>query len=158
MSCEDHYKDILKCGNLKSTKHRIAILEVLVKNDFPLTAEKIYLTLKENGISISLSTVYRVLETLVEKDLAIRSNFTDENKAVYEINQNKHRHHLLCVTCRKVLQVDGCPIEEYEKLLEDRFGFTVKGHKLEVYGTCASCKEKEINSKQKDSESSNKPY
>ncbi len=142
MNGEEHYKDLLKNGNLKSTRHRKAILEVLEKNDTPLTAEDLYLKLKENEISISLSTVYRVLETLVEKGLATRSNLADDNRAVYELSHNEHRHHLLCTKCRKVLPVDGCPLEDYEKLLEQRFGFTVKGHKLEVYGYCQGCREK----------------
>jgi Fur family ferric uptake transcriptional regulator len=145
MPSEEHYKDLLKGGKLKSTKHRKAIVELLEKNDLPLTAEELYIILKENGVSISLSTVYRVLETLVEKDLASKCNLPDENKAAYELCHNQHRHHLLCVKCRKVLPVDGCPLEDYEKLLEKRFGFTIKGHKLEMYGYCKSCAEKDIN-------------
>lgn len=140
MPREEPYKELLKSGNLKSTKHRNDILEALEKNALPLTAEDLYINLKEKGVSISLSTVYRGLETLVEKGLAIRSNLADENKAVYELSHNEHRHHLLCIKCRKVLPLDGCPLEDYEKLLEDRFGFMVKGHKLEIFGYCERCK------------------
>ncbi len=142
MNGEEHYKDLLKRGNLKNTRHRKAVLEVLEKNDPPLTAEELFLKLKEKDISISLSTVYRVLETLVDKGLATRSNLADDSRAVYEVSHDEHRHHLLCTKCRKVLPVDGCPLEDYEKLLEDRFGFTVMGHKLEVFGYCEECKEK----------------
>lgn len=139
MSCED-YKDLLKSGNLKNTKHRNAILETLEKNDLPITAEDLYLRLKENGVSISLSTVYRILETLVLKGLAAKSNIADDNKAVYELSHEDHRHHLMCLKCRKIIPVDNCPLENYEKLLEDRFGFDVKGHKLEVFGYCKGCR------------------
>lgn len=142
MAYEERYKDLLKSGKLKNTKHRKAILEVLDKNDLPLTAEDLFFKLKESEISISLSTVYRVLEILADKGLVIRSNLADDNRAVYELSHTEHRHHLLCIKCRKVLPVDGCPLENYEKLLEDRFGFTVKGHRLEVFGYCESCKEK----------------
>lgn len=143
MSCNDQYKDLLKTGNLKVTRHRNAILEAMEKNDLPMTAESLYMKLREEKISISLSTVYRVLETLVDKGLATRSNLSDDNKALYELKHEDHHHHLLCVKCRQILPVDGCPLKDYEKLLEDRFGFTVKGHNLEVFGYCQKCKEKD---------------
>lgn len=139
MEAESCLYEILKSGNLKSTKHRIAILEILKENRLPISAEDIFIKLKENGILISLSTVYRVLETLHEKGIAVKTSIPDENKAVYELYNNQHRHHLLCIKCRKLLTVEGCPLEEYEKILENRFGFTVKGHNLEVYGYCNDC-------------------
>lgn len=142
MEFKEHYEDILKNGNLKPTKHRYAILEALECDEMPLTAEDLYLKLKEKGVSISLSTVYRGLETLHEKGIVIKSNMSDYNKAVYEFNHNEHQHHLICVKCRKMLQVKGCPLDEYEKLIESEFGFRVKGHNLEVYGYCNSCESK----------------
>ena len=74
MESNKNYEDILKNGNLKATKHRYAILEVLERNESPVTAEDLYIKLKEQGVSISLSTVYRGLETLHEKGIVIRSN------------------------------------------------------------------------------------
>ncbi|MGI6124798.1 MAG: Fur family transcriptional regulator [Acetivibrionales bacterium] len=139
MGFKNHYDDILKNGNLKPTKHRNAMLGVLDSNNSPISAEDLYMRLKEKGISISLSTVYRGLETLNEKGIIIRSILPDYNKAVYEINRNEHRHHLICVKCHKMLPVKDCPLEEYEKLIENKFDFTVKGHNLEVYGYCNSC-------------------
>ncbi len=139
MESNKNYEDILKNGNLKATKHRYAILEVLERNESPVTAEDLYIKLKEQGVSISLSTVYRGLETLHEKGIVIRSNLPDYHKAVYEFNRNEHQHHLICVKCRKMLPVKGCPLEEYEKHIASKFGFRVKGHNLEVYGYCDHC-------------------
>ncbi|MCX7772411.1 MAG: transcriptional repressor [Clostridia bacterium] len=142
MPCEGHYKDLLKGGNLKNTRQRASILKALENAGQPITAEDIYLLLKDDKVSISLSTVYRVLDTLVEKGLALKNTMTDNPKAFYELKNHEHRHHLLCVGCHKMLPVDGCPLKDYEKLLEEKFGFSVKGHKLEVFGYCEGCREK----------------
>lgn len=135
------YKEILKKENLKNTKHRNSILEVIEDNNQPISAEAIFLKLKEISISISLSTVYRVLEVLLGKGLIIKTSVNDDNKALFEINNMEHKHHLLCVKCRKMLSVEGCPLEDYEKALEEKLGFIIKGHNLEMYGLCESCKE-----------------
>lgn len=135
-----NYKELLKKENLKSTKHRNAILDVIEKAGQPVTAETIYLKLKEREIAISLSTVYRVLEALLGKGLVAKTSVNDDNKALYELNNMEHKHHLLCVKCRKMLPVDGCPLEDYEKALEEKLGFSIKGHRLEMFGYCETCK------------------
>jgi len=139
MSLKGRYKGLLKNGNLKGTKHRYAILEVLEIYKFPVTAEDLYINLREKGSTISLSTVYRSLEILHEKGIVIKTNLPDYNKAVYEYNHNEHRHHMICIKCHMVLQVTGCPLEKYEKFIESKYDFTVKGHNLEVYGYCNDC-------------------
>ena len=126
------YKELLKKEKLKSTKHRNSILDVIVKAEQPVTVETIYLKLKEQGIAISLSTVYRVLEALLGRGLVVKTSVNDDSKALFEINSLEHKHHLLCVKCRKMLPVDGCPLEDYVKTLEEKLGFSIKGHKLEI--------------------------
>lgn len=137
------YKELLKKEKLKSTKHRNSILDVIVKAEQPVTVETIYLKLKEQGIAISLSTVYRVLEALLGRGLVVKTSINDDSKALFEINTMEHKHHLLCVKCRKMLPVEGCPLEDYVKALEEKLGFSIKGHKLEMFGYCQSCKHKE---------------
>lgn len=137
------FKDLLKKENLKCTKHRESILDVIDKAGQPVTVEAVYLKLKEQGVAISLSTVYRVLEVLLGRGLVVKTSVNDDSKALFEINSMEHKHHFLCVKCRKMLPVDGCPLEDYEKALEEKLGFSIKGHKLEMFGYCRSCRYKD---------------
>jgi len=141
MEDEKNYSEMLRKRKLKSTRHRTSIIAELEESQVPMTAEDIFIRLRGKNISISMSTVYRVLDTLGEKGLVVQSTLPGVNKAVYEINKKEHHHHLVCVKCRNMFSVEGCPVEEYEKALEGRFGFSVKGHKLEIYGYCSECKE-----------------
>ncbi len=136
----DKYSDILKSTGLKNTRHRNSILEILESCENPLSAEQIFLDLKEKNISINLSSVYRTLENLVAKGLLTKSNLNGDNRALFEFNRMEHKHHLICSGCRKIVPVDECPLEMYEKLLQDKTGFDVTGHKLEIYGYCQDCK------------------
>ncbi|MCX7709106.1 MAG: transcriptional repressor [Clostridia bacterium] len=134
------YKEVLKREGLKNTKHRTSILEVMEHSEVPLTAEEIFIRLKEWNVAISLSTVYRVLETLVTKDLVNKSSISNDSKALFEINRMEHKHHLVCMGCKKMVSVEGCPFEEFEKKIQGTNGFDITGHKLEIYGYCAECK------------------
>ena len=139
MPVKDNYKDLLNFRNLKSTKQRNAILEELESSVRPLTAEDLFLNLKEKNISISMSTVYRVLDTLVKNGIAQQTSLPQTNKAFYELKQKEHHHHLICIKCEKMLHLDGCPLNDYVKQLEKQSGFSIEGHTLEIYGYCDKC-------------------
>jgi Fur family ferric uptake transcriptional regulator len=133
--------ELKRCG-LKSTKHRAAILDILKKSAEPVSAEQVFLMLKVQEIPANLSTVYRTLEALSDKDLATKLNITGDNKALFEYNRMVHRHYLVCLGCRKIKAINSCPLEDYEESLAKETNFSIIGHKLNVYGYCPECAEK----------------
>lgn len=139
MEDKDRYGKLLKKENLRNTSHRQSILEILESFGEPVSAETLYLALKDKGISISLSTVYRALDVLVEKNIIAKTDFTDNNKSMYEIRQEGHKHHLVCVKCKKIIPVTGCPFHDYASRLEKQFDFSITGHRLEMFGYCREC-------------------
>lgn len=139
---KEYYNSAIKKSGLKGTKSRSAILEVLEQSKQPLSAEAVYAELKHKNIAINLSTVYRTLDALTDKDLAVRLTITGENKALYEASHAGHRHYLVCLDCKKTMAVEGCPLEGYEKKLADETDFVIEGHRLDIYGYCAECRNK----------------
>jgi Fur family ferric uptake transcriptional regulator len=133
------YQGLLKSNGLKNTKRRNSILEVLAAQAQPVTADQVFLELQKNDVAINISTVYRILETLVSKGLISKSTIIGENKSLFEINQREHKHHFICVSCRQMFPVNDCPFEQYGELLQSKMGFNVTGHKLEIYGYCPQC-------------------
>lgn len=133
-------KELLDKEGVKTTKHRKAILEILEQSATPLTAEEIFLTLKENNSSIWLSTIYRTLEMLTEKEVVWKSTLMGEDKARYELKKDEHKHRFVCVTCHKMIPLQDCPLDDFEKKLKDKMDFDVTGHNLEIYGYCHDCK------------------
>ena len=139
---KNNFAKDLKQSGLKNTKHRTAILGILEESTRPMAAEDVYFALKEKGISINLSTVYRVLETLASKDLVSKQSIVGDSRALFEINRMVHKHYLVCVGCKKIQCIENCPLEAYEKTLEKETKYTIAGHKLDIYGYCPECKEK----------------
>lgn len=132
----------IKLSGLKNTKSRSAILDVLERSAQPISAEQVFLALKEKNITANLSTVYRTLDALSDKNLATKLSVTGDNRALYELNRMVHRHYLVCLGCKKIMAIDSCPLEDYEKSLEKETNYVISGHKLDIYGYCPECKEK----------------
>lgn len=134
------FREILRHAGLKYTKQRASILKVLKESEQPVSAEQIFLELQRNGTNANLSTVYRILESLAAKGIVLKTSIGSDTKALFEMNSSVHKHRMICINCRDMTSVEGCPLEEYEKMLKDRTGFDVTGHKLEIYGYCEKCK------------------
>jgi len=115
-------------------------LETLYEENQPLSAEDIYIKLKEKTVDINLSTVYRNLEVLVNNGLATKLTFPGDSKALYEYNRLGHRHYIVCIECKKILAIEHCPLQEYETSLEKETGFKINAHKLVMFGCCPECK------------------
>lgn len=135
-------KEYLLSKGLKNTKNRNFLFAVLENTEVPLTAEDIYLKLREKGVSINLSTVYRILDIFVSKELITRSSLSDNKKNIYELYKQENKHRLVCISCKKVQTLNKCPLEKFEKELEKEINFDITSHKLELYGYCQECKNK----------------
>jgi len=141
------YRDNLKRSGLKNTKHRIAILDILGHSDQPMAAEQVFFELGKKNILISLSTVYRILDSFVSKNLVTKLNLSGDNRALFEYNNMVHKHYLVCLGCKKILAIERCPLKAYEESLEKEMNYTIAGHKLDIYGYCPECRKK---ARQKD--------
>lgn len=135
------YRSFFSQIGIKHTNHRSDILDLLYHQEKPLSAEELFITMKERDDSINLSTVYRTLDLFAEKGVVSKSTLWDDGKIRYEINRQAHQHHMVCLGCHKVMQLeeDECPLEDLEKALKKRTGFEVTEHKLELYGYCPDC-------------------
>lgn len=136
------YEERLKKSGLKNTKSRRAILDILIRSNQPMAAEQIFFALKEKQIDINLSTVYRTLDSLENKDLVTKISIIDDDRMLFEYNQLGHRHYLVCLDCKKIITVHNCPLGSYEKTLENETHFNIVGHKLYLYGYCEECQKR----------------
>ncbi|HHU05973.1 MAG TPA: transcriptional repressor [Clostridiales bacterium] len=138
MKDRDFDNDLAQKG-LRRTRHRAAVLSILEQSQQPLSAEEIFMELKAREMPANLSTVYRILDVLTSNNMLQKLNITG-GKSLYEYNRMVHRHHLLCLGCKKILAIGSCPLGDFEKDLAKKTDFSIEGHKLDIYGYCPECR------------------
>lgn len=141
MKKTDFSNDLIRSG-LKTTKPRTDIMDILKKSDKPLSAEQVFFELRKRKIRVNLSTVYRVLKTLADKNLAVKLNIPGNSRTLYEFKRLGHKHYLICLGCNKVLAINRCPLGNYEESLAKETNYVISWHKLVIYGYCPKCREK----------------
>ena len=133
----------LKNAGLKVTLPRLKILEVLQDPEcHHVSAEDLYKKLIDIGEEIGLATVYRVLNQFDDAGIVTRHNF-ESGKSVFELTQQHHHDHLICLDCGKVIEFTDDAIEVRQRNIAERHGIKLSNHSLYLYGHCAAgnCKE-----------------
>ncbi len=122
----------------RQTRHRAEIGELLRETTEFLSAQRVYVLLRERGVTIGLTTVYRTLQGFAEDGLAdtVR-NPTGEQ--VYRHCSPSHHHHLMCRSCARAVEVEGPAIETWAAAVARDHGFRDVNHSVEIFGTCRHC-------------------
>ncbi len=126
----------LKKVGLKVTLPRMKIIEILEMADKRhLSAEDIYRYLRDGGEEIGLATVYRVLTQFETAGLVRRHHF-EGGQAVFERERGQHHDHIVCSECGHVEEFFDEVIEERQRVVAERLGFSLADHSLILYGRC----------------------
>jgi Fe2+ or Zn2+ uptake regulation protein len=129
----------LKNIGLKITPKRLAIIDILARELRYLSAEEVWNAMKDRFKQIGLPTVYRNLEDLSQGGLIIKIIHPDRKLYYYYCHNTNHHHHFVCISCRKVQDLEFCGEEQIIKEVEDTLKGKVVSHLFQVYGLCREC-------------------
>ncbi|MEJ2656835.1 MAG: transcriptional repressor [Desulfobacterales bacterium] len=125
----------------RMTLQRKTILNILKQTKSHPSADEIYELVRKEIPRISLGTVYRNLEVLVDTGMIQKLELGGTIKR-FDWNPKKH-YHIRCLVCG---QIDDAPIAPLNKLEDKLYGatvFSIIGHRLEFEGLCPDCTKKE---------------
>jgi Fur family ferric uptake transcriptional regulator len=135
-------KDRLKDEGYKLTPQRRATLDVILDQQGKhLSTEDIFLMVKKRCPEIGLATVYRTIQLLEQLGIVSKHNF-DDGRSRYELvdsAEDHQHHHLICLQCGRVLEVEGDLLEHLEKSIDRKYRFRIVDHKVKFFGYCNIC-------------------
>ncbi len=140
-------KQLLQSQGYKLTPQREATVRVLLENEEDhLSAEDVFMLVKDKSPEIGLATVYRTLELLNDLHVVEKLNFGD-GVARYDLRNDSthhHHHHMICVQCGTLDEIMEDWLSLLEERLEKEYGFTVLDHRLDFQGICRRCRAKGV--------------
>jgi Fur family ferric uptake transcriptional regulator len=91
---------------------------------------------------VGRATVFRTIKLLSEMGMLCRV-LLEDGSLRYRVSQRQdHHHHLVCVSCASVQELDACIDPEVLGDLAQSTGYEIEGHWLEFFGRCAACRAK----------------
>jgi len=136
--------DALKEAGLKVTSPRVKILSLLqLPENQHISAEDLYKKLLEQEHEVGVATVYRVLNQFDDAGIVTRHHF-EGGKSVFELANQDHHDHIVCLTCGEVIEFNDDLIEKQQKLIAEKYGIKLTNHSLYLYGESidGKCKHK----------------
>lgn len=122
---------------MKHSRQREYIKTILSKRKDHPTADALYLSVREQFPNISLGTVYRNLNLLVE--LGEVTRLAVGGSADHFDGTTAPHYHFVCRQCRRVLDLSLPPMDEINALAQNCCDGKVETHNTIFYGICPHC-------------------
>lgn len=122
----------------RQTRQQAAVANALDERGDFTSAQDLHATLRSEGTSVGLATVYRALQAMAA-DGEVDVLRTDDGEAVYRRCSSGHHHHLVCRECGRTVEVEGPAVERWANRVSAEHGFTDVTHQMEIFGVCAQC-------------------
>ena len=125
---------------MKYSVQRQTILEdVKERHDHP-TAEMIYASVQRKVPNISLGTVYRNLNQLVEHGI-IKKIATMQGGDRFDYKMEDHAH-VHCTVCNQLFDLPYESLHAIDRTIEDETGYHVLSYDIVFRGICHECQKK----------------
>ncbi|MCD8122943.1 MAG: transcriptional repressor [Clostridiales bacterium] len=122
---------------IKHSRQRESILTFLLNRKDHPTADTLYAGIREEYPNISLGTVYRNLNLLVELG-EIQKLTCGDGKDHFDADTSPH-YHFVCQTCGCVSDLPLPPVDNLDEQAQACTDCHIDSHTLIFYGTCVDC-------------------
>lgn len=131
------FEELCRRRGIPLTVQRRAVLEELLGSRAHPTADRVLSGARKRVPGVSATTVYRVLELLVDMGLA-RKTCSPGNACRYDPHTHRH-HHLVCLSCDRIIDLDEPSLNDLPLPARRRTGFELVDYSVQFRGTCARC-------------------
>jgi Fur family ferric uptake transcriptional regulator len=123
----------------RATRQRAAITKALKDASGFRTAQELFDDLRKAGERVSLTTIYRTLQSLAERGEVDMLRNADGEAIYRRCGTEKHHHHLVCTSCGLSVEVASAEVETWARQIAANHGFSSITHTAEVFGLCRAC-------------------
>lgn len=126
---------------MRLTRQRQILLDLIDKTGQHLDAESLYQLAREKDPRLNRVTVYRTLKLLKEGGLVDELDLMHQagEQHYYETRRKQEHAHVICLSCGKVEEFFGEPLQRLRRQIETHFGFEILLARTEVGGYCPHC-------------------
>ena len=131
----NNYTEILRQHNLKATPQRLEITNALYTNGH-ISIEKLYGVMLKKFNSISLATIYKNINLMLEASFIQEVKIPNE-KSVYELTKETHSH-IVCDSCGEIMDIE-LDLASIMSNAAQSSNYKIKKSDLILSGTCKNC-------------------
>ena len=128
----------LDSAGFRLTDARRTVATLIADRDGPFTAADLLADARTRRLGIGRATVFRALDAFLELNVVERLDLPNGDHA-YVGCDPAHHHHVVCERCGRTTEIDDGGIRDIVRAIEQRTGYRVDSHRLELFGRCPAC-------------------
>lgn len=137
------FRRYLRERSLPVTSQREQVAQVLFAAGGHLSVEDLEGLLRKRGLHVGKATIYRTLDLLAQSGMVHERDFGEGFRRYERVPGHPHHEHLICLRCGKVVEFSNERLEKMKELIAEEYGFQHRHHRLEIYGVCRECQQRE---------------
>jgi Fur family transcriptional regulator, ferric uptake regulator len=145
------FQDYLVRKKLKFTEQRWLMAKLILETGGHLDAPEIIDRVGRVHPSIGAATVYRNIKVLCDAGLLEPTHQNIHGRDVYELPDESHHDHILCLDCGEVFEFKNSHIENLQDVIAEKFDFRPKAHRHVIHGHCRFLEERQKKLRRKKS-------
>jgi Fur family ferric uptake transcriptional regulator len=123
----------------RQTTPRQEVLRAFVEHSEPMTVAEVHSRLRDRRIN--LASVYRAVHLFRQLGILTAVDHVAEGQRFELSDRHRpHHHHLICESCGRTEDFEGCFLGDLERKILQRTQFRVRRHELQFYGVCGRCR------------------
>jgi Fur family ferric uptake transcriptional regulator len=129
-------RDYLTGQGLKYSEQRWKIAELILSTGGHLDAQGVVDRVKHRHPEIGAATVYRNIKVLCDAKILKESMTDPQGRVVYELFDDDHHDHIICVDCGEIFEFHNDKIESLQNTVVRGMDFSEVRHRHVVYAKC----------------------
>jgi Fur family transcriptional regulator, ferric uptake regulator len=139
-ACEEVI-DALRQRGARLTIQRRMVIEALCDDRDHQSVQAIQERLHAQGTHLTEPTVYRIVQWLKELGFVSQTDL-GHSGIVYQLIGDRRHHHLVCLGCGRVIDVDDGIMDSLRATLRRDYDFEPRIDHMAIFGLCRNCRER----------------
>lgn len=128
----------LRARGERVTIQRRMVIDVLCEHGDHLAVLDIRQRLAQQGADLTETTVYRIVQWLKDREVVSQTDL-GQRGIVYQMIGVRPHHHLVCLNCGVVIDLDDNVIEALRARLRHDYDFEPRIEHMAFFGLCQGC-------------------
>jgi Fur family ferric uptake transcriptional regulator len=139
----EQFKKLFKQDRIDRFEDRLAILDVFLQTECHTTAHELTQQVQSQGYSFSLDFVKDTLDLMCHYGFALQNRFNNGVSRYEHHHLGQHHDHMICTKCKEIFEFQNSAVEKLQLKIAAANGFHMLQHKMELYGICRRCMERQ---------------
>jgi len=129
----NEFKSALSSEGLRFTDQRLLILEDMLSSSDHRDCNEIYQSLMKKGFKVSIPTIYRTLDVLLDYGFIRKMDIGDGSIKYERKIGNPHHDHMICIESGKIIEFVDPQIEKIQDKIAKDKGYQIVKHVHQLF-------------------------